>query len=122
MAKIVEHSARYFVVDSDERTIGAGYDTRFEAEVALARLAHSSARLDAILSDIRIERARQDATIPMHGQPDGTFAAATMKKLGDACSTLLTLHRNKRNIRQELIESAAVICAWLEELELRDSR
>lgn len=79
----------------------------------------SAARRDALLVEVSAERDRQDAT--WGGTPgvdrrdDHTYAAVLGEEFGECCKAWL--QRNVAALREELIQTAAVAVAWVEELD-----
>lgn len=74
-----------------------------------------------ILGEVSRERARQDAKwggIPgIDRNNQDTYAAVLGEEFGECCKAWL--ERDMPNLREELIQVAAVAVAWVEEIEQR---
>jgi NTP pyrophosphatase (non-canonical NTP hydrolase) len=74
---------------------------------------------DVILAHIDAERDRQDAKwggVPgIDRRDDFTYAAVLGEEYGEACQAWL--QRDVVALREELIQTAAVAVAWVEELD-----
>lgn len=72
-----------------------------------------------IVDDILTERERQDSKwgdVPgIDRRNDSTYAAVLGEEFGEVCQAWL--ERDRRNLREELVQVAAVAVAWLEELD-----
>jgi NTP pyrophosphatase (non-canonical NTP hydrolase) len=72
-----------------------------------------------IFTDISKERNRQDAKwggVPgIHRRDDHTYAAVLGEEFGEVCKAWL--ERDVVGLREELIQTAAVAVAWIEELD-----
>lgn len=71
-----------------------------------------------IFSEIRKERQRQDERWPP-GHDDNTWAIILTEEVGEAAREVLCGGRVARayELRQELIQVAAVAVAWLEDID-----
>jgi NTP pyrophosphatase (non-canonical NTP hydrolase) len=74
---------------------------------------------EVILLHVSDERDRQDAKwggIPgVERRDDHTYAAVLTEEVGEACQAWL--QRDTRSLREELVQTAAVAVAWIEELD-----
>ena len=74
---------------------------------------------EVILLDISSERDRQDAKwggIPgVDRRDDHTYAAVLGEEFGECCKAWL--ERDTDSLRAELVQTAAVAVAWIEELD-----
>lgn len=72
-----------------------------------------------LVLELGIERARQDAKwggVPgVDRHDDHTYAAVLGEEFGEVCKAWL--ERDTENLRVELIQTAAVALAWIEELD-----
>jgi NTP pyrophosphatase (non-canonical NTP hydrolase) len=83
----------------------------------------ASARVDSdrevIYLHIDAERDRQDAKwggIPgVERRDDHTYAAVLTEEVGECCKAWL--ERDTKALREELVQTAAVAVAWIEELD-----
>ncbi|MES2360100.1 MAG: hypothetical protein V4529_17295 [Gemmatimonadota bacterium] len=73
----------------------------------------------SILCEIEDERVRQDAKwggVPgVQRRDDHTYAAVLGEEFGECCKAWL--ERDVQGLRAELIQTAAVAVAWIEELD-----
>lgn len=74
---------------------------------------------DVILVDVSMERDYQDTKwggVPgVDRRDDHTYAAVLMEECGEVCKAWL--ERNMVELREELVHTAAVAVAWVEELD-----
>ncbi len=74
---------------------------------------------DRILSDVSAERLRQDEKwggVPgLERRDDHTYAAVLGEEYGEVCQAWL--QRDTLALREELVQTAAVAVAWIEELD-----
>lgn len=72
-----------------------------------------------VFGDVAMERGRQDTK--WGGRPgidrrdDATYAAVLGEEFGEVCKAWL--ERDMDNLREELVQVAAVAVAWVEELD-----
>lgn len=80
---------------------------------------HPFAVRGRVLGHIREERARQDEKwggVPgLDRRDDHTYAAVLTEEVGEACQAWLK--REVAQLREELVQVAAVAVAWIEELD-----
>ena len=73
----------------------------------------------SVVLELEIERARQDAKwggVPgIDRRDDHTYAAVLGEEFGEVCKAWL--ERDTVELRVELIQTAAVALAWIEELD-----
>lgn len=85
-----------------------------QADAAIVRPLRGS-----IVLELGIERARQDAKwggVPgVDRRDDHTYAAVLGEEFGECCKAWL--ERDTAQLRVELIQTAAVALAWIEELD-----
>lgn len=85
-----------------------------------------SARFKSIVAAVAKERKRQDSMwgkLPRVGDQitdTGQWALITQEELGEAAKAFLT--DDPTQAEKELIEAAAVIMAWIEDMMIKDGR
>ena len=72
-------------------------------------------RTHAILQEIGAERGKQDQKWGEQNHEDPMWSAILGEEFGEACQALL--HNDKANLREELVQIAAVATAWIECLD-----
>jgi NTP pyrophosphatase (non-canonical NTP hydrolase) len=70
-----------------------------------------------IMNAIAQERQRQDEKWGIQNHGDGKWAAILMEEVGEVATAIL--HNDPKNLREELIQVAAVAAAWVEALDRR---
>lgn len=74
---------------------------------------------EQVIALIRVERIRQDGKWGVQNHPDGKWSDILMEELGEAAKA--RLEKNEDENFCELVQSAAVLVAWLE-CKMRDAQ
>lgn len=78
---------------------------------------------DAVLMEIASERARQDARWGEQNHDDFVWGAILGEEIGEAYRAILEdRFGDGGNLREELVQAAAVIAAWIECIDRRATR
>lgn len=75
-----------------------------------------------VLTEVRQERRNQDATWGEQNHEDGWWMAILAEEVGEAAQETLRMHfggKAPHDLREELIQVAAVAVAWVEALDRR---
>ena len=81
---------------------------------------------DSVLEDVSDERDRQDEKWGVQNHLDLTWNAIIMEELGEAAQEVLTqqfgvMGKGHGDLREELVQVAAVAVAWIEAIDRRNA-
>ncbi len=71
-----------------------------------------------IFWDVTRERCRQNKKHPDNPQSNDEYAVILMEEVGEVARS--TFESDYENLREELIQTMAVCCRWVEELDNED--
>lgn len=101
----------------DDIPVGEPFGTRIEAEIEADRRNRANRVREGLIKIVLKERARQDELFGDKSRSSAEHLAVLAKKVGDTASALLDVQPRERALEQELVEVAAVVLRWLEDIE-----
>lgn len=115
---VVEAGEGFYLHDQlDDIIVGDPFPMKIGAEIAAERMNTRPRVQENVFEAVRRERLRQDRD-ESRILDSSEHLAIAMKKLGDVASTLNERQPRERNVEQELVELAAVVVRWAEQVDL----